>query len=159
MNGHQMLLVIGAIVIFSLLNLSAHRSILNSTEMTLNSEYIITATAIAEELMTEINSKAYDENTISNFVKEVSDFSDLSFGPESGESYTVFDDIDDYHNYSTTVATPRTGQFTADVTIEYVSESNPDYATTYKTRTKRITVQVTGEMLTRPIHLYHFCSY
>ena len=159
MNGHQMLLVIGAIVIFSLLNLSAHRSILNSTELTLNSEYIITATAIAEELMTEISSKAFDETTVSAFVEEPSDFSDFPFGPESGESYTLYDDCDDYHGYGRTVTTPRTGEFTADVTVEYVYENNPDQMTTSKTRMKRVTVQVTGEMLTRPIQLYHFRSY
>ncbi len=160
MNSGHMMLVIGSIVLFSFLTINAHRTILNSTELTLYAEYFSTATSVASNLVTEITTKSFDEKTITSEVSSADSLtSSESLGPDSGESYPNFDDIDDYDNYQTVVSTPRSGNFTAVVDVSYVNESTPDNVVNSQTRMKRIKVDVTGATVTSPVSLYYYASY
>ncbi len=72
------------------------------------SENIADATFYAQELMEEVKSKGFDENITPPWTK--------TLGPDSGETYPNFDDIDDFNGYSDT---PAAG-FTRSVAVDFV---------------------------------------
>ena len=161
MNYSQILLVLGAIVILSLISLNVYRSILNSSELTIDSESIITANAVANDILTEITSKSFDEATVSTILEEdnipTAFTTTAGFGPDD-ESYPAYDDIDDFDGYSTVISTPRLGNFDVNVSVDYVHMNNPDVVLASKTRTKRIIVTVTNSVLVDTLKLYYYAS-
>jgi len=160
MNGSQQLLVIGAILLFSFLTLTANRAIRTSIELTIDAEDIITATSIGEELIAEVANKAFDEAIFTVDMPKTDDFtSSANLGPESGESYPGFDDVDDFNYFTKTVDTPRIGQFTVNVLVDYVNPAHPDTKVTSQTNMKRIKVWVNNNSLTQPIVLYYYSCY
>lgn len=159
MNGAQLLLVLGAIVLFSMVTLNAHRTVLHATSSTINAETTITATEIGETLLTEIKSKAFDEKVIGLETSNVNHFTAPPLGPDDGEIVAMYDDVDDYNSYQRISATPRLGSFTATVAVNYVYENSPETISSGKTHLKRIRVTVTGNLLKRPIILNYYSCY
>ncbi len=159
MHTGQMLLVLGALVIFSMLALSMNSSILTSTETSIETESIRTATDIAQSMTAEITSKSFDHATTNGTVDDIMDFTapDL-LGPES-ESYPNYNDVDDFDGFSKTVTTPRLGDFTINVQVKYVPRNNPDQVVYYRTKMKRIRVVVDGSSLENPITVYSWKCY
>jgi Tfp pilus assembly protein PilV len=96
---------------------------------------------LAQHLMTEILSKAYVDSSSSPL-----------FGPESGEaigSRYYFDDVDDYHlwtsappRYRDGTAMPNTSGWEHSVAVDYVTIANPSLPTLVDTGIKRITVTI-----------------
>jgi prepilin-type N-terminal cleavage/methylation domain-containing protein len=74
----------------------------------LRAEAITQATFYAEQLMEEISSKRFDENTIAPWSS--------SLGPEAGESYPNYDDVDDFNGY---LDSPASG-YTRSVSVVYL---------------------------------------
>ena len=168
MSGSQMILVLGAIVLFSFIIINVHRSILNSTELTLEAECIIAANAVANEMMNEICSKAFDEATVLADLDEDYNIASLfaataSFGQnkDSGESNpdSAFDDIDDFDGYSKPDTLARVGIFTANVSVAYADTDSLDLIMYQKTRIKRIEVAVTNKIFPDTLRLFYYSSY
>jgi len=160
MGAGQTALVLGAIVLMAALILNVNRSILTSTDVTLDSEAIVAATNAGQQIIDAISSKNYDENTIAAEVTDVTGFTTVaSLGPETGETINNFDDVDDFNNYSTVISTPRMGNFNIAVTVSYVSVTSPDVVIPSRTRTKRSVVSVTGDMLPDTLQLFYYSSY
>jgi len=175
MGNSQLMLVIGAIILLSILIMNANRSILNSTELTVNSETILAANALANEMMKEICTKAFDDTTVASYIDESNLPNTLtspqSLGPDSGETYiriedniddyTQYDDIDDYTGHSDTLSTPRTGDYIINISIGYVDLLiDPELIVTAQpTRTKRIEVGVSNPNLSDTLRLYYYPSY
>ena len=162
MGNSQMILIVGAIVLLSVLSINANRSILTSTETTVNSEAILAATAMANELMNEICTKAYDEASVTSLITETNipnSFTSSQYLGPDGENYPAFDDIDDFNGYSRVTPSPRTGNFSSQVTVDYVNINNPDVAVAMKTRLKRIEVAVTNTTLLDTLRLYYYSCY
>ena len=158
MNGGQLLMVLGSIALFSLINLSANRITQNSLEERIEAEGILTATAVAEQVLNEARSRSFDDATSTAIVDDVQNFS-YSLGPESGETLSNFNDVDDYNNHSRAIATPRVGVDSVNVAVDYVSPGSPDTPVGYQTRMKRVAVTVSNPMLSRPLTLYYYYSY
>ena len=159
MNGAQSLLVLGAIVLFSIVTLNAHRTVLNASKMTISAETTITAAEIGETLITEIKSKEFDENVIGTEITDVNNFSAPPLGPAGDETLATYDDVDDYHNYSRVITAPRLGSFTATVAVDYVQENSPEIISSTKTHMKRIRVTVTNPLLQNPVILNYYACY
>lgn len=142
-----MLLVIGAIVIFSLLALSINSSLTNSSVQSANAEYISMATNLGQSWINKISTKAFDEKTLEFPAYSPSVLTPVeSLGPDSGEPYsTDFDDVDDFNGFDTTVTTSRTGDFKIFINVHYVNENNLTQISSVPTRTKGIEVKVTSE--------------
>lgn len=115
----------------------------------------IQGNSLASDMMEEILSKRWDENStgegpISDDDKTPPD----QLGPESGETRSTFDDVDDYNNYSESPPVDRNGQvltdfsnYTRKVEVYYVyGAQTGDYETKIneKSNFKKIVVTVTG---------------
>lgn len=155
----QTILVIGSIFLFSILALSINRNITEQYTDNYDNEAVVTASSIGQSILETIQVKAYDENTVSSDIYYSSQLS-TPLGTESGESSdTLFDDIDDYDNYQSTIQMTRLDSFRVSVDVYYINQSNPDIAVTSPTFSKRIDVEVNNTYLENPIRLYSIVSY
>ncbi len=161
MNGGQQILAIGAIVLLSFIVLSYGNSSNGMLETAFFNEGVISGSALAQSLMEEIQSRAFDEATISQAVTSVNNLtSSNSLGPDNGESdISSFDDVDDYNGYTKTDSLSRMGNFTVSVDIYYVEEMNPEVKSLSKTFSKRIDVEVVNSAVSTSITFSNVVSY
>jgi hypothetical protein len=147
----QQILVIGGMFLLSYLGLSLHSSDSSQSSATLYNEAVITGTGIAQSLMEEIQRKAFDEETVSGLgLIDSPDSLSLAMylGPETGEtSRTQFDDVDDYHNYTTTAAHDRLGDFQTAIKVYYIDKMSPNSHSFGRTFSKRVDIYVHTYML------------
>ncbi|SRR5690606_10858471 len=160
MSGTQMMLVIGGIALFSMLLINVHKSVLNSEEQQISAEYISIATTVAQDMLEEVSNKNFDEATLNNADYDASLITaPASLGPETGESLTTYDDVDDYNSYTRTVSTLRGGDFSVKVTVNYVDDDDYENDLSVKSRTKKIDVAVYNPYLPDTLHFNYFKSY
>lgn len=161
MFSMERLLVLGSMVLFAMLVLSFTRSSLSHSESTLNNEALVTGVALSQSMIEEIQSRAFDENTITAAVTTTSGLtSAASLGTESGETTsTNFDDVDDFNSYSRTESLERLGNFYISVDVCYVNYSNPTVKVTSKTFNKRIDVNIYNLYLPDTLSIYKIISY
>ncbi len=160
MNGTQMILVIGGLVLFSILIINVNRSISGSEDQEISTEFISTATAVGQSLINEISAKSFDESTTTNPTADINllTHADL-LGPESGETLESFNDVDDYNNYFKIEQTPRTGNFDVNVDVNYVNEGNFSSIINTVSRVKRVRVAVKSTFMPDTLFLYYYKSY
>ena len=157
MGGVQMMLVLGAMVLLSLLVLGINRAQFFSEQQMAQSEYL---TAVGQTLVSEIAGKHYDAATASNEKAPVSSFTAPgSLGNGWWESYPNFNDFDDYHRFTTTVNTPRAGSFRVSCLVDYVNPSTPNQRSSVRTRTKRLRVSIDSDFLDTPVNLVYYKSH
>lgn len=131
------------LVTFTLLNFN-RGSISTQDSMIYNKSFIL-ATTVAQSVLDEINSKAYDEEIVNGTkIFSANDFSDV-LKKESGETYPNFDDIDDYNDFSRSDSIPQMGVFNISVKVGYLTDDlEPTGSPTYN---KSITVRITSPSL------------
>lgn len=160
MDNSQMFLVLGAVVLLAILVLNVNRTILSSTDNSLQAQAITTTTSVAQQTVDLIRSKSFDESTVSAAVTDSNDFTaPASLGYESGESINSYDDVDDYKNYSSIVSTPRLGDVSVSVKVGYVNSNLPDVLVSTRTRMKRVEVKAKSIYLPDTLKLYYYSSY
>ncbi len=166
--GSNMLLTIGAILLFGLFLSLTNKLMIGNNQVAAQNEYYITALGLAQSVIDEAKTKAFDHNTDTVDVLTTAGLTDLgSLGPDgmneafsspdiltSDAPYSAtnrgylssvrFNDIDDYNGYSRLVNTPRSEGYSMRVTVRYASEINPDLASASKTYCKVMTVKVTS---------------
>jgi len=168
------LIALGGLVIFSIFSLMTNSSILNNKKIALESEFVITATSIAQSIIEEAKNKSFDQNTVIDTVTVLGSLSS-TLGREGSESTNVplpdvmanntfkssiyYNDIDDYNGYSRTVSTPYSGNNTVSVQVSYVSQTSPDSVSASRTWFKKMTVTVTNPLISVPIALTHVFTY
>ncbi len=138
----QLLLIIGAIISFSILALSTNQGLLNQQVSIFNTEAQIVGAGYAQQLIEEIASRSFDENTTNQ--QTVTDPFELTatseFGSEGAELYP--DDVDDYHDRSYNFDSKRIKGFEVNIAISYADTLNPRQNSSAKTYLKRIMVVV-----------------
>ena len=132
--------------ILSTIALSINNLILTTKKTIIGNEVQITGIGLAQALMDEITSRDFDENTTGN--KQVHSPSQLtssgSFGTDGSES--PYDDVDDYHNYTTTINTPRVDGYELSVLVFYANPLYPKYNMLFfKTYLKRVEITVKNQ--------------
>lgn len=154
-------MVTGAIVLLAALVLNVNRSLLKSTDQTIEAEAIIAATSAGQQVIDMISSKEFDENTIGTYIEDISNFTASgSLGPETGElSVTTYDDIDDFNGFLTSIQTPRMGLDTVRVSVSYVNPASPGTASSSRTRMKKIEAAVISPYLPDTLKLYYYSSH
>ena len=167
----NIMLTIGALVLLSSFIITSNSIILENKRQEYESEYMLTAIGIAQSVIDEAKTKAFDEVTNPTNTSTLT----ISLAPESGESFTVpevvaanevyqsmikYDDVDDYNGYSRTVNTPRAGGYNVRVSVNYVNETNPDTDSGgSRTFCKKMTVTVTSIYFSAPVRLYYAFIY
>ena len=132
-----------------------------NTQIAQQNEYYVAALSLAQAVLDEAKTKAFDEQTVTTKVLSSSVLtSPGSLGRESGaesvpnpdivlssgayRSIVKFDDVDDYNNYRRLVNTPRAEGYRILVKVNYASETYPDSSRTARTFCKKMTVCVTS---------------
>ncbi|MBM4175511.1 MAG: hypothetical protein FJ213_04970 [Ignavibacteria bacterium] len=161
MNTGQTLMVIVGILLLTVFILTVYRASTARITISLVNEATISATGIAQSIIDEIQMKAFDENTTTSGVSSTNSLTAVgSLGPETGETQsTLFDDIDDYNNFTRSDSLSRMGTFNTKVQVYYVQKMTPETKSLSKTFTKRIDVFVFNFSLTDTLKLYHIVSY
>ncbi len=152
MNTGQILLVLGALVLFSMLLPSVNQSILYNDRTLISTNSEITAISLCEKFLGEASTMVFDEVCVSSRPQSTSQLTaSASFGSETGESYPNFDDIDDFHGIafqdSTTLPSVL---FNIVGSVSYVDPNNPSNNLSSKTFLKRLRISVTGPYLVNP---------
>ncbi|MFQ6114023.1 MAG: hypothetical protein ACE5NG_08015 [bacterium] len=155
MGQRELLLTIGAIVVFSLTSLSINRLSLRNTEAIYGQQAEFYAVSVAQRFIEEAKVKAFDENTIIGTVTDPSGFSTL--GPDT-ESYPNFDDVDDYDGYSTTdPSIIGTIVDSVSISVVYVQDDLADSGS--KTYYKKMTVTAYSDYLNNPVRADYVFAY
>jgi len=161
MAGNQMMLSIGAMIFLSMLILNVHSSTTDKLIILYSNEAVIEATGIVQAVFEEIQTKAFDENTISDAAKERNLLTPVgSLGKDSSEVvYTDFDDIDDYSGLSITDSANVMGKFDLAVLVYYVDETSPYDSSSTRTYIKRVDISITNESLPTTLTFKKLISY
>lgn len=145
----EVLQVIGAMIIFSLILMTSNSMILRNTQMQVEGELEQETIALAQDIIEEARIKEFDENTSAPLppTSIPGGFTSAgSLGPESGESQrNLYDDFDDYHGHTETVETEQ-GEFTIDTEVFYVN-SGSFTASGSPTTFKKMVVTITNKFL------------
>jgi hypothetical protein len=161
MAGNQMMLSIAGMIFLSMLILNVHSSTTDKLIILYSNEAVIEATGIVQAVFEEIQTKAFDENTVSDAAKERNLLTSvLSLGKDSSEAvYTDFDDIDDYNGLSITDTANVMGQFNLAVWVYYVDETSPYDSSGTRTYIKRVDVSISNESLPTTLSFKKLISY
>jgi hypothetical protein len=162
--GTNTILAIGAIVIFGTFLSSSNKLMIGNTQIAEQNEYYFTALSLAQSVIAEAKTKAFDQKTVSTGVS-VSDSLSATLGSDgstelvpspdtlmTSSPYTTiipgfrssfkFNDIDDYNGYKRKVNTPRAEGYTVSVTVAYASSTYPDSTKFSQTFCKKMSVTV-----------------
>ncbi len=155
MNLGQVLLIVLALALLATLQLTINSSLLRASLITMDNESRIDAISIAQAMVDEINSKAFDSCTVGKVAHFTSELTPQNrFGPEGTEltvptydqepfkSRTMFNDVDDYHRYTRLDHSSNLGTFIVRDSIIYVTNTNQDVYSSTQTWYKKIIVVV-----------------
>ncbi len=173
--GVNMLLTIGGIVLLSTFVLFANGLLSDNIETSSDNEFMITAISLAQSVIDEAKAKAFDEITISDSVTSPTDLTSANllgrdgFGesvsnPDTAQadqcqSFSQFDDLDDYNGYVRLVNTPRAEGYRVSASVSYASVTYPDSVKSSQTFCKRMVVTVTSPYFPQPVQLMYAFTY
>ena len=175
--GANLILSMGALVIFGTFLSSSNRLMIGNSQIAEQNEYYITALSIAQSVIDEAKAKAFDTKTIGLFqpltVRD-SLTAAAKLGPETGEkitgtdtlsstgykSSTKFNDVDDYDNYKRLVNTQRVEGFQVSVKVQYADEISPDATSgSLQTFCKRMRVTVSSPYMPDNLQISYAFTY
>jgi hypothetical protein len=151
-NTGQMLLVLGALVLFSLMLPSMNQTILYNDRTLVSTNAELTAISLAEKIIADAGTKAFDVYCITGTPTSPSQLtSPYHLGPAYGEVYPYFNDLDDYHTMSImdTTTFPSVS-FNISARVNYVNPADPNQMVYYQTFLKKLRVTVTSPYLINP---------
>lgn len=143
MNLGETLLVLGALVIFSLTTLYLNDSKLENNNQLMENEFRITALGISQSFIEEAQTLGFDEVLISGSPSTLpDDFTSVgSLGSDAGEIYPAFDDVDDFNGFTQSINTPR-ADYNVSVEVSYADTVNcsPGFSNTSFFKIMRVKV-------------------
>ncbi len=146
MNSGQILITIAAMALLSATILNVNKNSLTTSLSMTETKYKILAVSLANTLIEEATSKAFDEATTNNvLITNVNNLSTNLKADDKEIKRILFDDIDDYNNYSETTDADSTYDYaTMNIIckVRYVDPYKSLDSVDYKTWHKRITVSV-----------------
>lgn len=153
MSAHS-LLSMGSMLILSLTSMNFNSSVLENSTVQIENKVALTAFSLADDLIEEIKGKSFDEVTKPFPVSNPANLTPAdSLGPETGETYKEFDDIDDYNGYSKSVNAPHAEDYRVVCLVQYVDGDNPDVVSSTQTFYKKVTVTVTSPYMKNSVSL------
>lgn len=160
MSNIQSILAIGSMFLLALVSLSFNGALLQSNSVEIENKVYLTAFSLADDLIEEIKQKGYDENTLLfPTVNRATLTPSGSLGPESGEDYHHYDDIDDYNGYSYDADEPHAEKYHIAAKVYYVSETDPNTKSTTQTFHKRVDVTVSSPYLKNNVTLSYIFTH
>ena len=150
MSSGQMILALGALVMLSTLALTLNSVVLDGNRTMMESELYISGTSAAQSFLERAAVLAFDENvgTYDPSTFPGSFTSSGYLGPDAGEAYPNYDDVDDFNGYSATVSTTR-GDFNVAIVVNYCDASGNDQGS--QTYFKKMEVTVGSPFIPTPV--------
>jgi len=161
MNTGQMLLVLGAIALLSLVAVSINSMIVNKTATMLETEADLNAVSLAQSMLDEVLANPFDAVTADGTkIFDSTKFTPAgSLGPSGTETSNVplpeppdtavpyrslkyYNDVDDYNGYRRVAFASSMGPFSIIDTVYYAAEANPDQKSAAQTFYKKVVVTV-----------------
>jgi len=159
MGQRELLLLLGAITIFGTAALNVKRFIVDQDESMLERQFEVYAVSLAQSFIEEAKAKKFDANVTNSSSPNANDFTNTpALGPEMGETYASFNDVDDYKGFSKTDSSGL-GEFNVALQVGYVQEANPDVVVNTRTFYKKMAVTVTHRFLKTPVVLNNVFGY
>lgn len=146
----EVLQTIGAMIIFSMILLSANRMIQRNTFLQVQGELEQEVVALAQDIIEEGRTKEFDENSMGAAppANIPGDFTAPgSLGPEGESTRSDFDDFDDYNGWEDIVNTEH-GDFSINAEVFYVTPDTYD-STGVRTTFKKMRVFISSQYLTK----------
>jgi len=161
MSSMQMFLVIGGLVLLSFLMINFYSTSDIQYNVINHNEAVITASGIGQSLIEEIAGKAFDEETIFDVINATNLLTiPDSLGYDSGETNRLlFDDIDDYNNYTGVDSLGGMGNFNYKIKIYYGQKLNPNQKSTSRTFTKRADIDIVNAFMQDTLKLNYVYTY
>ncbi len=158
MGRSELLLVLGALILFGLTRLSTNRYMIDQNDAIWQREFENYSLALAQSFIEEATTKAFDENEINGNPTIKDDFTHPNnLGPD-GEVYPNFDDIDDFNGYAEIDTTTR-AIFDVEIAVGYVQENDPQTVVNSKEYYKKMTVTISNSNLIQPIQLSYIFGF
>ena len=154
MSNIQSFFSIGALLLLSLIELRFNSAVVENSTIETENKVYLTAFSLANDLIEEIKSKAFDAATVNFPTTDPSDLTPAnSLGHASNEVYPNFNDIDDFDRYERTIDAPHAEKYKVSCSVYYVSEYNPDYKVMTQTFYKKVDVTVSSPYMKKTIKL------
>ncbi len=145
MNTGQMIMTMGAMILLSTIVLRVNTLNLTNESIRDQAQYGVLATSIATSIIEEAQSKAFDAKTDSNAVTSLGNLTlAANLGPESGETYNTFNDIDDFNGFTKTDSTMPSAIFNISCEVMYIHPSNLKIKYHTQTWHKKINVTISS---------------
>jgi hypothetical protein len=161
MQTNETIIVIGALVLLTVFSLSLNSSIMQNQVVMYQSEQTLDALAVAQRYIEQAERLRFDEKKSATIPSSFTYAGKM--GPDSGEQYPNFDDVDDYNGLSLTDRKSGNITYQIDISVNYVSNKNPDKPTSTRTYFKRMLVTVSSPQLTelrsRSVEMKRLFSY
>jgi len=149
MASTEVLLTIGALILLSMFTLTLNSHMVQDRAAMFQSEQYLEAIGSAQRFIEQAEVLRFDEHKDASAIASFT--SSANLGPDTGESYGSFDDIDDYDGYSVQDSLTNSILFTINVSVYYV---DPNYAytpTTSNTYYKEMTVSIHSDAFSGPV--------
>jgi hypothetical protein len=161
MDTRQTLLVLGAVVIFSITALFTNREMLE-TGMTITETQVISGASVIGLSCIE-NVKLYDFDealVLDPDIEDTAQFTPVvSLGPDAGETISNYDDIDDFNGLIDTVNTQLVTYY-VNTAVVYVDSTNLTVPVAYRTYYKELNVFVFSPFMEDTLKMKHvFCHW
>ncbi|MCP4724741.1 MAG: hypothetical protein GY863_06880 [bacterium] len=160
MDTRQTMLVLGAIVIFSVTAFFTNREMLESGVTMTETQVISGASAIALSSIENIKIYRFDEELVidPNIENPLKLTPAGILGPEAGETMQTFDDIDDFNDYADSVVT-RLVTYYVNTTVTYVDTTDLAIPVGYRTYYKELIVSVNSPYMANTLIMKHVFSH
>ena len=152
MQNIQSYLTIGGLLLFSLTSLRFNSAILDTSTADIQNKVYLTAFSLADDMIEEIKVKGFDETTLPFPTSNPASLTQV-LGPETGEVYPDFDDVDDFNGYTRNVDEPHAEGYVVSCVVQYVKGNDPDEVSSTQTFYKKATVTVSSPYMDHDVSL------
>jgi hypothetical protein len=156
----EVIQVMGAMVLFSLILLSTNRYMLSNTHQQVGSEVEMLGVTIAQDLIDEARLREFDAVMLDREIPEniPGSFAESPFPTASVNSRDQIQTFEGYNGWQETIETGL-GPYELFSEVHYVSSSDLSELTADKTFHKRMIVMVTHPSLTSPVRIQYLKTY
>lgn len=159
MSNIQTFLTIGAMIFLTMTSLRFNTVILENSTIEMENKVMLTAFSLADDMIEEIKVRSFDQATIKFPTASLGNLTTIEkLGPETGEAYPNFNDVDDFNGYTKYVTAPHAEDYYVTTKVQYVEELNPDKVSSSRTYYKKVTVTVTSPYMRNAINLSYIFS-
>ncbi len=154
MSNIQTILTIGAMLLLAIVSLNFNSTVLDTSTSDMENQMYLTAFSISDNIIEEIKQKSFDQTTVEFPTTNPASLTPpANLGPDSGEIYPYFNDVDDYNGFKDTVTKPYFETYYVSCSVVYVDSSDPDVVSSTQTFFKKATVTVSSPFLKHSVSL------